>query len=47
MTQRYYIKKILSHYIAEYKELKHKLNRALFQENNDLSHGTKTEHNYA
>ena len=46
MTQRYYTTKILPHYIAEFRHWKHKLGKALLQEDNDPSHGTRTEHNY-
>ena len=46
MIQRYYTIKILSHYITKFKHWKHKLNKTLFQKNNDFSHDIRTEHNY-
>ena len=41
MTQDYYTKRLLPYYLQELNQAKAKYGRAIFQEDNDLSHGTR------
>jgi hypothetical protein len=47
MTQKYYTEQLLPHYIKKLQEESKHSRRAIFQEDNDSSHGTRSTNNVA